>query len=254
MTKRLKPQLRKLGSVLSDIGNEYLHSLHYWRHNLKGNRVEKKYFTGKTKYPPVLLVQGFMGTRGVLQPLEKFLRAQGRDVISMDLGLFNIHDIEESASYLDEKIERLLDKFQKHHAFEKIDVIGHSMGGLIGLYYLKKLGGHRVINRLITLGAPFHGTWAGMLAMLPLGAVSKGLWQMLPPSGFLKRLRGHPERAHDSKIISIAAKYDAICPPSSCRLEGAQNVVIDVGHGGLLMDERVFRTVLSHLSPRHAWE
>lgn len=235
---------------MKDIGYDVFNSVQYWRHNLKGNRVEKKYFSGTSSYPPVLLLQGFMGTRGVLSPLEKFLRSHGRDVISIDLGFFNVADIRESSQTLSDKIERIMERFSKHHEFEKIDIVGHSMGGLIGLYYLKRMNGHRFVNRLIALGAPFNGTWASFLALVPFGAVSKGLWQMLPRSKFLKSLRAHPEEAKESKVYSISAKYDAICPPQSCRLVGAENLSIPVGHGGLLIDKRVFQMVAKCLSPK----
>jgi len=247
---RIGSKLRDLKQVFKDVGFDALNSVYYWGHNLKGNRVEKKYFSGKSPYPPVLLLQGFMGTRGVLQPLEKFLRAEGRDVISLDLGVFNVADIRESATLLDEKIERLMNRFSRDHGIEKIDLVGHSMGGLIALYYIKKLGGHQRVNRVISLGTPFNGTWVSLLAMVPFGVVSRGLWQMLPKSNFLKDLRQHPENAHSTKLVSISAKYDAICPPKTCRLPGAENLTIPVGHGGLLIDKRVFELVRDSLSQK----
>lgn len=191
-----------------------------------------------------------MGTRGVLGPLENFLRDRGRDVISIDLGFFNVADIRSSAATLAEKIERLIERTGDHRAFEKIDIVGHSMGGLIGLYYIKHLGGHRLVNRMIGLGAPFHGTWVGLLAVVPFGAFSRGIWQMLPKSHFLKSLRAHPQEAHETKLISIAARFDALCPPRTCRLEGAKNLSVAVGHGGLLIDTRAFEAIEQNLSPK----
>lgn len=246
----VKRKLPELPLILKDIGFDAINNIHYWRHNLRGNKVEKQYFTEDTSHPPVILIQGFLGTRGVLQPLEKFLRAQKRNVLSIDLGFFNVGDIRTSAEVLNYKIERILQKFGKEHSFNRVDIVGHSMGGLIGLYYLKKLGGHRVIRKLITLGAPFHGTWTSLLAVFPLGLVSKGLWQMVPASRFLKSLRKFPEASDDTEVISIAAKYDTICPPSSCHLEGATNYISNVGHAGLLLDERVFTAIAGFLDAK----
>lgn len=242
--------LGQMTSLVRDVTFDALNSLHYWRHNLRGNKVRKNYFSGKSKHSPIVLVQGFMGTRGVLLPLENHLRELGRDVISIDLGVFNISDIRTSAQILSYKVERLLDRFSEVHEFEKIDIIGHSMGGLIGLYYVKKLGGHRVVDKLITLGAPFNGTWTSLLGLFPVGLMSKGIWQMLPGSNFLKSLHRKTSEVHETKVISIAAKYDSICPPKSCHLNGAINEILNLGHASLLMDHRVFNTVVQHLDEK----
>lgn len=248
MKERVHTLSQNLTNALKDLGYDALNSFHYWRHNLKGNRVEKRYFSGKSDHPPVILLQGFMGTRGVLKPLEDYLRHHGRDVISLDLGFFNIGDIRESSELLNYKIERIFDRFAESHGFKQVDIIGHSMGGLIGLYYIKRLGGHRLVRKMIALGAPFKGTWSSLLGLFPIGLVSKGIWQMVPGSKFLRGLQVHTEELHQTQVFSIAAKYDSICPPKTCHLRGANNAVIPVGHASLLVDERVFQEVLGFLS------
>ncbi len=247
MKSRVLKAVAHATSLVRDLGFDTLNSFHYWRHNLRGNRIRKNFFLHDSKHPPIILIQGFMGTRGVLLPLENHLRALGRDVFSVDLGIFNVSDIKGSAQILSYKVERLIDRFQEVHGFEKINVIGHSMGGLIGLYYLKKLGGHRVVDKLITLGAPFNGTWTSLLGLFPIGLVSKGIWQMLPNSPFLKNLHRKTSEVHESKIVSIAAKYDSICPPKSCHLADAENEILNVGHASLLMDTKVFDAIVRHL-------
>src|SRR5256885_1049539 len=98
----------RLTSILMDLGFDAMNNFHYIRHNLRGNRVRKNYFGKSAEHPPVILLQGFLGTRGVLIPLEKFLRESGRDVISIDLGIFNVGDIRKSAQLLSYKIERIV--------------------------------------------------------------------------------------------------------------------------------------------------
>src|SRR3989338_7427777 len=139
-------------STIRDIGFDFYYSIDYWRHNLFGLKQEKIFFSKNSLHHPILLLHGFMGTPAVLKPLEDFLRSKNRDVLTLDLGLFNVRDIVHSAQILSFRIERIMEKFCEAHEFEKIDIIGHSMGGLVGLYYIKKLGGHRVVDRLITLG------------------------------------------------------------------------------------------------------
>jgi len=40
----------------------------------------------------------------------------------------------------------------------EVDVIGHSMGGVVGRYYVTFAGGDGVVKNLITLGSPHAGT------------------------------------------------------------------------------------------------
>ncbi len=56
-----------------------------------------------------------------------------------------------------ERVERLI----RHHPRERIDLVGHSEGGLIGRYYVQKLNGAHRVRHLVTLGTPHRGTpWA----------------------------------------------------------------------------------------------
>ena len=64
--------------------------------------------------------------------------------MSFNLGTLNVRDIRRSAFLIHRKIERILAQTPS----QRIDIIGHSMGGLIGLYYVKKLGGHARVRKL----------------------------------------------------------------------------------------------------------
>src|SRR6185436_6632910 len=108
--------------------------------------------------PPVLLIHGFLGTRGSLFQLEQRLVRNGFNVISFNLGLLNVHDIRTSALLIHRKVETIL----KQSGLSRIDIVGHSMGGLIGLYYIKRLGGRDMVRRMVMLGTPARGTWAAL--------------------------------------------------------------------------------------------
>src|SRR5438132_14427600 len=114
--------------------------------------------------------------------MERRLNGDGICVFSFNLGSLNTRDIRQSAFLINRKIEAIL----AQTPVKKIDIIGHSMGGLIGLYYVKKLGGHEKVRKLVMMGAPVRGTWAALLGVATVGLISSSAWQLLPGSRFLK--------------------------------------------------------------------
>ena len=46
-------------------------------------------------------------------------------------------------------------------------LVCHSMGGLVGDYFVKKLGGHEVVRKLVTYGTPFDGSLKALRALDP---------------------------------------------------------------------------------------
>src|SRR5437867_2419288 len=114
--------------------------LSYLRHLVRGNRIRRTdaFDEVTPESPPVLIIHGFLGTRGSMYMLERRLVQDGFVCVSFNLGTLNVRDIRRSAFLIHRKIERILAQTPS----QRIDIIGHSMGGLIGLYYVKKLGGH----------------------------------------------------------------------------------------------------------------
>lgn len=245
--KRPVPDKNRLSDFIKDISFDALHTFRYLRHNLQLGLTRQNYLQGKSSHPPIILIQGFLGTSRVLDPLDRFLQRSDRDIYMIDLGIVNIRDIRKSGERLLFEIERLIDLYSKTYNFKKVDIVAHSMGGLIAYYYVKKLGGHRCVRKLVTLGTPFRGTWSALLGSVLFGAISKGVRQMLPNSEFLKELHEPQQIKLRTKLYSVAAQYDTISPPESCFLKGAINRVLPLGHAGLLMDRRVFRLVLEFL-------
>src|SRR5690606_16216706 len=159
---------------------------------------------------PVLLLHGFLGTRGSMLPLERRLVAEGLTVFSFNLGALNTRDIRASAFLIHRKIESILSQT----SVDRIDIVGHSMGGLIGLYYVKKLGGHARVRRLVMMGTPIKGTWAALAGVVTLGLWSKSSWQLLPRSRLLDELAQGPLPPGGEAPTLSAAR----CRPPGCRV------------------------------------
>lgn len=198
----------------------------YLRLALKGNTVERLTDFQSCDHP-VLLLYGFGATRRVFSILEHRLRRDGFCVFSLNLGgifdTFNTRCIEELAAHVHMKVERLCEKYH----LKKISIIGHSKGGLIGRYYIKKLGGNQRVRGLITLGTPHHGNPLVFLGLAsPLALLSKSLWQMYPMSPFIRRLK-KGRWPKNVRLVSIYSKDDRICFYKSAMLDipdGVKNI------------------------------
>jgi pimeloyl-ACP methyl ester carboxylesterase len=220
--------------------------LSYLRHLIRGNRLRRRDAFGELSpdSPPVLIIHGFLGTRGSMYMLERRLVTDGFVCVSFNLGTLNVRDIRRSAFLIHRKIERILAQTPG----QRIDIIGHSMGGLIGLYYVKKLGGHTRVRKLIMMGTPLRGTWAALAGVLTLGFLSTSSWQLLPRSRFLDELAQGPIPP-GVEVSTIAAARDWVVPLATTRLPGINAMTVPLGHSSLVVSEEVYRRVVNTLRP-----
>jgi pimeloyl-ACP methyl ester carboxylesterase len=197
--------------------------------------------TPQASQPPVLLIHGYFATRGSLHLLENHLTMRGLIVMSYPLGPLNVGDIRDSAGLIARKVESIV----AQTGIARIDIVGHSMGGLVGLDYLKRLGGRHRVRRLVLLGTPTQGTWSALLGLVtaPLGLASL---QLLPGSPFLRELAERPLPA-GADVVSIGAVRDWLAPLASTVLDGVRHIALPTGHSGLLVDAEVAEVVVDIL-------
>jgi triacylglycerol lipase len=219
----------------------------------RGNEIVRRTdFTNCSR--PVLLLYGFMSTRRVFEVLEHRLRRDQFCVWSVNLGglldVFNTRSIDELAEQVGDKVERL---YQRFPHMGPLSIIGHSKGGLIGLYYLKRLGGDRRVKSLITMGTPHNGSPSAYLGLATYGLLSRSIWQMTPMSPFIRRLKlGAMPNA--VRMVSIYSRDDRVNPFPSCILENPldqrnlKNIEItDVGHREFVTSRTVYQLVRREL-------
>lgn len=180
---------KKKGSLWTRIKRVYYEIFYEVKVNNEIRR-EDRFQPGTT---PVILLYGFFSSRKTLSVLEKLLVQRGFEVMSFNLGgffdVFFTRGIRETAEFLNQKIRRQMAK----HGFEKVAIVGHSKGGLVALWWLLRLGGHRHCDKVITMGTPFKGSYLTYLLLFtPLGFFWKDIWQMRPGSKFLNTLHDSP--------------------------------------------------------------
>lgn len=207
------------------------HAALYLRQLLRGNRVPATPPETPTSGPPVLLIHGYLANRGSVQLLAQRLQQRDHTVLSYPLSAFG--DIRDSAALLARKIESLVEQT----SVGSVDLVGHSMGGLAALYYIKRLGGRRRVRKLVLLGTPTSGTWSALLGLVtaPLGRASL---QLLPPSAFLRELNESPIPP-EVQIVALAGERDFLAPLASTVVAGVKHVALPTGHSGLLVDNAV---------------
>jgi hypothetical protein len=201
----------------------------------------------------VLLLYGFWSQRRVFEVLEARLRRDGYCVFSINLGglfdHFNTKGIDECAEKVRNKVERLYARYD----LGPLSIIGHSKGGLIGRYYIKRLGGEKRVRNLITLAAPHNGTPLAYAGIAVTGLVAKSVWQMTPMSTFIRRLK-LGKFPGNVRFVSVYSKADRVSPFPTCLLEShlGDNLfnveVPNVGHHEFLHKRTVYEIVRRELA------
>ena len=196
---------------------------------------------------PVLLLHGFLATRRSLEALERRLRRDGFRVFSVELGgRFNTRRIDDLARRVRGEVERI---YARNPGLARLTVIGHSQGGLIAAWWVKRLGGHQRVRTLVTLGTPHHGTWFAWAGIL-LAWLMPSLLQMLPGSGFMRRLHEIAWPAHVA-LVSIYSRRDRVAPwPSAVidsRVPQRRNVEVNAAHSDYLLKKGIYLTMMREL-------
>jgi triacylglycerol esterase/lipase EstA (alpha/beta hydrolase family) len=200
---------------------------------------------------PVLLVPGYGGSTAALQRLADRLTAAGRDAAVVPLPGDGTGDLHASADALDAAVRTTLDRT----GATSVDVVGYSAGGVIARLWAADGGASRA-RRILTLGAPHHGTRIADLAgdLLPADC-PVGCRQLATGSDLLRQLNARDETPAGPTWVSIWTTDDTtVTPPDSARLQGAVNIPVQsvcgnahVDHGQLPTDPLVQAMVLTEL-------
>ncbi|NEB76777.1 alpha/beta fold hydrolase [Streptomyces sp. SID14478] len=175
---------------------------------------------------PVVLVHGTFGNSVdnwlVLAP---YLVKRGYCVFSLDYGqlpgvpLFNgLGPIARSA----EQLDAFVDKVRGATGAAKVDLVGHSQGGMMPRYYLKFLGGAAEVNALVGIAPDNHGTTlSGLTGLLPyfpgveplLTLATPSLADQIAGSDFVTKLNAGGDTVPGVHYTVIATKYDEVVTP-----------------------------------------
>jgi triacylglycerol lipase len=185
---------------------------------------------------PIILLHGFGMNRTNWVWIAPKLLARGLGPI-YGTSYFSLQRTELSAKHLRDFVERVLAREDA----ERVDIVAHSLGGVVARYYIERMGGARKVGKLVTIGSPHRGTMLGRIGMVPSAR------QLVAGSPFLCDLGQIREGV---VYASIWSRADAvIVPPESSSIApcGEDCVFDDLGHLSLLLSPRVAETIADKL-------
>lgn len=158
---------------------------------------------------PILLLHGLADNHSIFTLLRRGLLRRGFSQIFAMNYSFRTKDVRTLAVQLAEEIEAIVEET----GYERIHVVAHSLGGVIGRYYVTRLGGDARVHTLVTLGAPHSGTLLAHIAPTPLA-------RQLRPASPLMRELNQPAPGCRTRVVAFWSDTDeAIVPAVNASLE-----------------------------------
>jgi triacylglycerol lipase len=203
---------------------------------------------------PVIVVNGLFGVGFAYDPLVARLRADGYRVWDFELPTLGTQDIRLSARALD----AFADAVRAQTGAVKVDLVGHSEGGLVARTYVKYYGGAAEVDSLVTLGTPNYGTVAAnIVRVFTLGSCVgiTACQQMTIGSNFLADLNAGDDSVGNVAYTNIATVFDELVQPyTNSYLNAADGNITNkalqsqcflrvVGHLGLIVDGAIYSGV-----------
>jgi pimeloyl-ACP methyl ester carboxylesterase len=181
----------------------------------------------------VVLVHGYLANRSALFPVAAYLRLRGvKQTLSFNYSASA--GIEQAALALREYLRR-------HVRGGRIDLVCHSLGGLVARVYIQELGGARRVDRCVTLGTPHRGTYNSYWLNSRVGS------ELRPDSPLLSRLHDSRANAPAVRFLSLVAGSDNLVVPRVFASHEQEIHIPDLGHISMLFSPRVLRMVADYL-------
>jgi len=152
------------------------------------------------------LIHGLWNTSSIFSSITSKLDDIGIEYFAPTLnhsyGMISIIDL---TNILNELI------LEKYGLEKELDILGFSMGGIIGRYWIQKFNGYKRTKRFISIGSPHKGTLIAQL--VPLYPF-RGISEMKINSNFLRELAKNDFLLDDIECINFFTYWDLMVFPS----------------------------------------
>jgi triacylglycerol lipase len=191
---------------------------------------------------PVVLVHGYGHNSSAWLMLRGALKRAGfTSIHTMNYNPWT-HHVPEIAAKLSDKVELV----RELTGSATVNLVGHSLGGIVCRWYVQEMGGDETVGTAITLASPHAGTIA---AFAGPGRTAR---ELRPNSWVMRRLN-YSARPTDVRWVAFYGDTDALVQPMrSGSLDvpalNARNVLVPgMGHMGMLLDGNVVNQVIDEL-------
>jgi triacylglycerol esterase/lipase EstA (alpha/beta hydrolase family) len=225
-----------------------------------------------TAHPrPVVLVHGTFENQNVnWRALSPLLKNHGYCVFALNYGGSGSLPLKATGAIADSAVElsAFVDRVLAATGAAKVDIVGHSQGGMMPRQYLKAFGGAAKVATVVGLSPSNHGTTLDGIVSLAqaipgagdlLGALCPACTDQLVGSPFLQQLNSGGDTAAGVSYTVIATRYDEVVTPYRSAFltgPGVTNITvqdgcpIDLGeHLAISYDRRALAYVLNALDP-----
>ncbi len=206
-------------------------------YSLLSSRTQKVEPIPSDGYRPLIFVHGLGGTRGDFLPMSGFLWLQGRK------RSYRSHfERGQSVAQMAEALARFIRRVMQVTGERKVDIVAHSLGGVVSRLAIHEHRLSRNVGTLITLGSPHGGTHSARFA-------NTALARELRPDSELMRKLGRRPWSKSVRGITFWSRNDLlIVPAESAALRGTRSVdMTPFTHYSYLIDPKSWAAVRKSL-------
>jgi triacylglycerol lipase len=172
---------------------------------------------------PVVLVHGTFEDQSTWTLVSPQIKAAGYCVFSLDYGNSGTGDIPTSAGQFGNFVDQVL----AETGAAKVDVVGHSQGGMMPRYWMKFDGGASKVDDLVGIAPSNHGTTNPLAP--PAGGYCPACAQQAAGSAFITNLNSGGDVQSGPSYTVISTRYDEVVTPyQSQALSGPSSQVTNI--------------------------
>ncbi len=196
----------------------------------------------KHRDTPIVLVHGYGHNASAWLMLKGALKRNGFTSVHT----LNYNPWTSDVPKIAEKLSNKVELVRELTGSDKVNLVGHSLGGIVCRWYVQEAGGDDTVGTAITLSSPHAGTIA---AFAGPGRTAR---ELRPNSWVMRRLN-YSAKPSDVSWVAFYGDSDALVQPMrSGSLDvpalNARNVLMPgMGHLGILLDGEVVTQVVDEL-------